>query len=365
MGAPVSSQLIELTLNDHPQTRRAHALLALADQLLYLIGQHLPETAPKRAAVLRQRIDAWRSSLHKETDPIELVALARQIAQDCETLLNRIRAEAADREAEFADLVQTLRSVVEAIRGDSFKFDTEMHRSATAMERIVETQDIRELKRALVREIHNLRTTIAERQRAELQTAERLAAQVKSLEENLQKARAEAAKDAVTGIPNRGAFNVALQDWLARAAREGRPFTLGLIDLDDFKAINDAHGHPVGDRVLVAATQLLTEAVDYGEVVCRYGGEEFAVLLNTPTVAAAKARLTSVLQRIAPAYEYESDSERRFVTFSFSGGVTEYAAGDSPEAIIKRADEALYEAKRRGKKRIETKTRGFLRTLVG
>ncbi len=361
----MSSQLIELTLNEHPQTRRAQALLSLADQLLYLIGQHLPEGAPKRAATLRQRIDVWRTALHKESNPVELVALARQIVQESETLLNRIRAESADREAEFADLVQTLRSVVEAIRADSFRFDTEMHRSATAMARIVESQDIRELKRALVREVQTLRNTIAERQRAEMQTTERLAAQVKCLEENMEKARAEAARDAVTGIPNRGAFNLTLQEWLALAAREDRPFTLALIDLDDFKAINDAHGHPVGDRVLVAVTQLLGEALDYGEVVSRYGGEEFALLLNSPTVAKAKTRLVAVHQRIAPAYEYESDGERRFVTFTFSGGVTEYAAGDTPESIVKRADEALYEAKRRGKKRVESKTRGFLRTLVG
>jgi diguanylate cyclase len=187
---------------------------------------------------------------------------------------------------------------------------------------------------------------------------------VKTLEENLKKARAEAATDALTGIPNRGGFDLALREWLLRAGKDGTPFTLAMIDLDDFKGINDTHGHQVGDRVLIAATQLLSDALEFGEVVARYGGDEFAVLLQTPALPKARTRVAAVMQRIAPSYEYEVNGEKRFVTFTFSGGVTEYAPGDTPEAIVKRADEALYDAKKRGKSRVETKTRSFLRALV-
>jgi len=206
-------------------------------------------------------------------------------------MLNRLRAEVADREAEVVELVSTLKGVVDAIRGNTSKFDNEMQRSALAMEKIVEIQDIRELKRSLTREITVLRATLAERQKAEAKTTERLAGQVRTLEESLRKVKAEAATDALTGVPNRGGFDTALRDWLAR----GRPFTLGMIDLDDFKKINDTHGHQVGDRVLIAATQLLTDAAEPGEYVARYGGEEFAFLMNATTAVKAKARLVAVL----------------------------------------------------------------------
>ena len=73
----------------------------------------------------------------------------------------------------------------------------------------------------------------------------------------------------------------------------------------------------------------------------------------------------AALQGISPAYEYVVDGQKRFVTFTFSGGVTAFEPGDTAESIIKRADEALYDAKRRGKKRVEVKGRGFLRALVG
>jgi diguanylate cyclase len=356
----VSNEVIELALNQQHETRRAHVLLSLADQLLFLIGQHVPDTTEKKAAVIRQRIDGWRSALQQETNPFELASLSRQIVQDCEAMLNRLRAEAADREAEFADLVNTLKDVVDSVRGNASKFDTEMQRSAVAMEKIVELQDIRELKRSLVREITVMRATLAERQRAESRTTERLARQVTTLEESLRKAKAEAATDALTGVPNRGGFDHALRDWLSK----GRPFTLGMIDLDDFKKVNDTHGHQVGDRVLIAATQLLTDAMEQGEFVARYGGEEFAFLMLSTSAAKAKSRLVGVLERIAPSYEYEVGGQKRFVTFTFSGGVTEYASGDTVDSIVKRADEAMYEAKRRGKARVEIKTRSFLRALV-
>lgn len=361
----MSNQLVELALNRPPDARRAHVLLSLADQLLFLIGQHVPESSARKATAIRQRIDAWRAALHQETDPFELAALARQVVLDCETMLNRLHGEAADREAEFVDLVSTLRGVVEAIRGHARQFDAEMQHSAGELDRLADIQDIRELKRALAREVIVLRTTIVERQKAEARTTERLAAQVKTLEDNLQKARAEAATDALTGVPNRGGFDMAVREWIARAVSEHWAFTLGMIDLDDFKRINDTHGHQVGDRVLIAATQLLTDAAEQGEVVSRYGGEEFAFLMHAPTAAQAKARLTAVMQHIAPAYEYEIGGEKRHVTFTFSAGVTEYASGDTPDSLVKRADEALYDAKRRGKKRVECRTRSFLRALVG
>lgn len=364
-SVPVSKQIVELALNHPPDARRAHVLLSLADQLLFLIGQHVPEASARKAAALRQRIDGWRAALHQATDPFELAALARQIVLDCEAMLTRLHGEAADREAEFVDLVSTLRGVVQAIEGNSSRFDAEMQRSAAEMERMTDIQDIRELKRVLAREVLVLRTAIVERQKAEARTTERLAAQVKTLEDNLQKARAEAATDALTGVPNRGGFDVAVREWIARAVGENWTFTLGMIDLDDFKRVNDTHGHQVGDRVLIAATQLLTDAAEPGEVVSRYGGEEFAFLMHSPTVAQAKARLTAVMQHIAPAYEYELGGEKRHVTFSFSAGVTEYASGDTPDSLVKRADEALYDAKRRGKKRVECRTRSFLRALVG
>jgi diguanylate cyclase len=185
------------------------------------------------------------------------------------------------------------------------------------------------------------------------------------LETSLVTGKAEAATDALTKLPNRGAFDAAVRHWVARAAQDGAPFAVAMVDLDDFKRINDSYGHPVGDRVIIAMAGLMRDLIVENEFVARFGGEEFALLLQTAHAGRAKVRLTDVLDRLPPSYEYEEKGETRFVTFTFSGGVAAYVAGDTVDSLVKRADEALYDAKRRGKKRVESRPQSFLRGLIG
>jgi diguanylate cyclase (GGDEF)-like protein len=192
-----------------------------------------------------------------------------------------------------------------------------------------------------------------------------MADRVRSLEETLVQARTEAATDALTGLTNRGAFDRALASWIDAAATSGTTFALALVDIDDFKTVNDTHGHPVGDRVLVSAARILTGGVRSKDVVSRYGGDEFAVMLEQMTAAQARQRLSALLESMAPSYAYEQNGVTGAVTFSLSVGVTDVHPGDTPEAMVKRADEALYAAKRKGKKRVEMRVASLLRRLVG
>jgi diguanylate cyclase len=360
----VPSEIIELALSRHPDARRAAALLKLSDHLLSLLAEHAPEEASAQAESFRTRVEQWRAQLVEEQDPEEIARLARRIIAECDAFLERARSSRADREAEFIDLVHVLREVLDTVRGDSQRFDQDLMQSTQAFERIVEIEDIRELKRTLAREVQALRQAVEERKEAEAAHYEKLVGRVNTLEESLVRARAEAATDPLTGIPNRGAFDVALREWLGLASRSGLGFSMAMVDLDDFKRVNDTHGHQVGDRVLLAAARLLAGGVAGDELASRYGGEEFALLLACP-VGEARERLTGLLHGIPPAYEYQSGSEKKFLTFTFSAGVTDYQAGDTPESIVKRADEALYDAKRRGKKRVEVRGRSLLRALIG
>ncbi|MCC6992492.1 MAG: diguanylate cyclase [Acidobacteria bacterium] len=358
------SQPIALSLSQPPHRPRADALLTLAEHLLDLLSEHAPEDPALEAPAFRAQLDGWRRELRLENDAEHLARLVDAIARACGAFLDRTQAYRSDREAELMDLVTVLREVIDTVRGDSKQFESELIRSTTAMGRMVEIEDIRELKRALSREVQTLRQAVAVRQTAEAKHYEKLTSRVQSLEQSLVKAKAEAATDALTQLPNRGAFDLALREWVSRAARENRPFTVAMVDLDDFKRINDTYGHPVGDRVIVAAAQLLRGGVTEGEFASRFGGEEFALLLQTATAAKARDRITALLDRLPPSYGFEHDGVTRFVSVTFSGGVTGYVTGDTPESVIKRADEALYDAKRRGKKRVETRPQSFLRGLI-
>jgi diguanylate cyclase len=360
----VASDIIELSLSRHPDARRAAALLTLADRLLSLLADNAPDSEQVKAEKFRRMVEEWRAELANEQDPDALARLARRIIVECDAFLDRTRNDWADREAEFIDLVRVLREVLDTVRGDSKRFEDDLLQSTHAIEQMVQLEDIRELKRTLAREVGTLKRAVEQRQVTEAAQYDKLVGRVNTLEDSLSRARTEAATDALTGIPNRGAFDVSVREWLARAGRGGAGFALAMVDLDDFKKINDTHGHQVGDRVLMAAARLLAGGVEAGELASRYGGEEFALLLGG-SASQARDRLDGLLRRIAPAYEYTLGGERKFLSFTFSAGVTEFIAGDTPDSVVKRADEALYDAKRRGKKRVEVRRRSLLRALIG
>ena len=135
---------------------------------------------------------------------------------------------------------------------------------------------------------------------------------------------------------------------------------LALADIDNFKMINDAHGHPIGDRVLVGAAQILSGSLRPADFVARYGGEEFAILLSGMKLAGAEARIGDLLKTIAAhRFEYESGS----LQFTLSCGMAEFVKGDTADVLIARADDALYDAKRKGKNRVVTAKKSVLKSL--
>ena len=155
--------------------------------------------------------------------------------------------------------------------------------------------------------------------------------------------REQALTDTLTRLPNRRAFELALTRELSRAERYGTPFSLVLVDLDRFKQINDTLGHDHGDEVLRRVARFLVEGVRREDVVARWGGEEFALLL--PSTRASDAL------RLAERLRQALEDLDLGVTASF--GVAEYLPGESEEALFRRADQALYRAKERGRNRVE------------
>jgi two-component system, cell cycle response regulator len=177
------------------------------------------------------------------------------------------------------------------------------------------------------------------------------------LQENAEelRRRAEAASemsmtDALTGLLNRYGLQRALQRELAEARRYARPLSCLLLDVDFFKSVNDTHGHAAGDAALMQAARVLSESVRGSDVVCRYGGEEFLVL--APETDARGAHALAEKMRLAVAARLFGDGERAF-PLTLSAGVAELRPGESGNDMIARADLALYQAKQRGRDRVE------------
>ena len=153
--------------------------------------------------------------------------------------------------------------------------------------------------------------------------------------------------DPLTGLSNRRAGERALEREVARARRSASPFSLALLDLDHLKEINDVHGHPVGDEVLIRVSQILTSSFRASDLAVRWGGDEFLVLLPDVTldgavVFAERARL-----------QVESLAVPGAGRLTMSAGIVEVGANEDPREAIARADAELYEAKRAGRNRVK------------
>lgn len=146
--------------------------------------------------------------------------------------------------------------------------------------------------------------------------------------------------DPLTGLPNRRTWNEELTRALARARREHRPLTVAMLDLDHFKVLNDAHGHSAGDRVLKESAAAWSGQLREVDLIVRYGGEEFAVMLHDCDLDEARETIERV----------------RAVTASgqtCSAGLAVWDGAETPSALVRRADLALYAAKRGGRDRTE------------
>jgi diguanylate cyclase len=164
--------------------------------------------------------------------------------------------------------------------------------------------------------------------------------------EEIRTQQSEARTDALTKLANRRAFDAFLAESLEKYARDGKPVSLIMLDVDHFKKFNDTHGHPAGDEVLRTVGRTLARAVKSGDLACRYGGEEFAVILVNTRAAEAQAAAERIRKAIENMPVHFGGNTLRVTA---SVGMAECAAEEDAAQLIRRADEAVYASKKNGR----------------
>lgn len=156
--------------------------------------------------------------------------------------------------------------------------------------------------------------------------------------------------DGLTGLWNRAYFNDRLIAEIGASDRSDAPLSLVMCDIDHFKALNDHHGHPAGDEALRGFGRLLTDTLRKEDIACRYGGEEFALLLRMAPASKAKVVIERLRETLADIV-WPRHPERR-VTASFGIVDNHIVASTKPELWVEMADRALYRAKSEGRNRV-------------
>jgi diguanylate cyclase len=248
---------------------------------------------------------------------------------------------ADDLSAEMLRVLQHLRSFLDA---------NSLHSAALAkvnsqLPGIGSPEQIRMVVSYLVMENENMRGRTRELS-SSLESSKR---QIENLKGNLAQAKAEGLIDSLTHLKNRRAFDLALAGEAAAARKSNRPMCVVMGDVDRFKSVNDRFGHPAGDELLRWLGRMFSTSVKGRDTAARYGGEEFGVILPQTALADAATVANQIRHQIeaTPWTVPDEAGTRLNVTISF--GVGELRSGETTDALLRRVDTKLYEAKQAGR----------------
>ncbi len=269
--------------------------------------------------------------------------------------LDELTEEAADSsaQAELERLMARLETNLDAFQTQSkaahehaVDYGTELEQHVSDLEQLQKTGQI-------VSNLADLAKTMLERTRKAEEEMRKSEEEAKSLRRSLERAKRDAEIDYLTGLPNRRAFEELLEAQYREAQMAMEPLSVAFCDIDNFKAINDAHGHEAGDRVLKTIADTLSQISDDQCHVARHGGEEFVMLFRGKNPAAAAERLDQAREHLAARRLINRKTDEPFGQITFSGGVADIFGFGDARAALKAADDALYRAKENGRNRIE------------
>jgi diguanylate cyclase len=353
-----TDSLVTLKIRQDPPTSLGALLRPLLERATAAMADVVQSLEGEGSrAELAGQVDGVRMALDAASGDEHIRAATQSCFDTCEHLLQTMRTQQDERRAELRRLVALVRDTVQLLVGDGDAFSSDISQAATRFNALLRINDVQQLKQRLMAEVGDLQRLAAARQQQWRQTVEMFEARIVSLEKQLVAVQHEASLDAVTGIANRRHFEHAVREALQSTPRE---FIVAVLDIDDFKTVNDTGGHAAGDTVLQAVAQALKSSVRKHDLVARLGGDEFAILGRSVSLRDAEARIKSIVASVATIPTQLEHPAR----VSVSCGLAEYCAGDTLESLVRRADQALYEAKRHGKNRVVVKSPPFIRDLL-
>ena len=174
------------------------------------------------------------------------------------------------------------------------------------------------------------------------------------LKKELEQVRKQASTDALTGLYNRTTFFNSMEEIEAAAGSTTNPYCVVMIDIDNFKRVNDTFGHLVGDKVIRFVADSLRQSIKGQDCAARFGGEEYAMILPETRLKDAVTLCNKIRRNIALANLVRSGTKEPIGQITISVGVAENHPGESRMDLMARADEALYRSKQDGRNRVST-----------
>lgn len=246
--------------------------------------------------------------------------------------------------SEIGKVVQQLHGMAEV----SGNFRTVLAKANEELPHMLKASQVQLVISYLMIENDNMRRHTSEL-RSNLEQSQR---QIERLKSNLAKAEEQGLSDGLTGLRNRRGFDITLAAEVANARSGGKPLSLILADIDHFKMVNDRYGHQTGDEVLKWFAKVLSNNMKGRDTVCRYGGEEFAIILPQTTAENAVTLASQIRQQLEAQLWTKPGAPNTNLRITASFGVAQLDKSESSGGLIQRADGKLYECKQTGRNRV-------------
>lgn len=325
------------------------AFRSLLELLLGKLGEAWPSDPDYQESVAACR-DALRNA-RSTGDVRDLATALLALLGEALSAVRRLGGNAVDLTA----VIHSVHDAIVTVANDEEHLKSGLRHTAARFAALREIQDLAQIRARLTEEVSALTRLTDEREAKWHKVLGALKEKIAALEGQALEHVADATHDELTGVANRR--NIASR--FAACQKQRRQLVLAVFDLDDFKRINDAHGHQRGDAILRTVASLLQTSVRPQDLVGRVGGDEFVVLMLDVMLPQAEQRCRTIVRAIEQALAAEDIGSAG----RLSCGVAEYSAGDTLESLLQRADQALYEAKRLGKNRVVAKDTPYLRDL--
>lgn len=243
-------------------------------------------------------------------------------------------------------ILQSISGAVSSLMGNTDAYSSSLKKHEELMSKTSTIDDLRQLEMTLLSELHGIQASNAV-YRKQLDEANVL---IKKQQSDMERLQSDMELDSLTRIPNRGIFDKRFKEEVARAKRYKSDLSLLVCDIDNFKRINDEHGHQAGDRILRGVASQLNGQKRASDFLARYGGEEFVLILPETSLENARLVAQELRRKVAaPKYKIENVS----VSLTISIGVAKFGDSDKDsKAFFGRADAALYKAKDGGRDQV-------------
>jgi diguanylate cyclase len=350
---PEQRTLQEITKEFELERKESVFLLNTVRAALVYVRDFSMELAELEAPKFREDLEELSVTLSSDASLEKRKRAVEREKDRIEAFIEQQKKLIQDRERELQDIISLLTRAVATIDAENEIFNRRVFDQSSKIKELARLDDIRQLKSQLEVNVTHMRQTIEQKQEKDKSRIRNLSSRVATLNEALEQARSASQMDALTRVSNRRAFDETIRSLVERNTADPIPFALFLLDIDNFKSVNDTYGHQVGDRVLLATAQLCKGEIRSDDFIGRYGGEEFAIILTGLSLRQAKKKGEKICSRISAArYRVETQGTPETISFTVSIGVSVHRETDTVESIIERADKALYLAKKTGKNRV-------------